>query len=290
MLKRICSAVLTLAISLGLVTTLSGTATATNYQVIDWHISNITAGGNTHHQNYWNLIDAIHRYTYGEVTGVNNVTETTTEQGRLIQVRVLDTDNVHLASVYLWANDLYVAGFYAPQSNTHWAFRDRIDQFQTALGITVPDDRRIASGNYNDIPGGNNRGALAPNPENIYNAMRTLGRATAYNDATGRAVLMATQIFSEAARFGVVFDVVRGNIQTPSRNRPLNYFDEQRGNILAANVENQWAAITRFIRDARRTPSGPSIYIMGHNITTIAGLLYYIGFVETNGGIMHSSS
>ncbi|MFF7369696.1 ribosome-inactivating family protein [Streptomyces tricolor] len=290
MLKRICSALLTLAISMGLVTTLSGTASATNYQVIDWHISNITAGGNTHHQNYWNLIDAIHRHTYGEVTGVNNVTETTTEQGRLVQVRVLDTNNTHLASVYLWANDLYVAGFYAPQTNTHWAFQDRINEFQTALGVTVPANRRIASGNYNDIPGGNERGSLAPNPENIYNAMRTLGRANAYNDATGRAVLMATQIFSEAARFGVVFDVVRGNIQNPNRNRPLNYLDEQRGYILAANVENQWGAISRFIRDARANPSGRSISIMGHTVTTIAALLYYIGFVEANGGIMHSRS
>ncbi|MFF8729473.1 ribosome-inactivating family protein [Streptomyces sp. NPDC015171] len=290
MLKRICSALLTLAISMGLVTTLSGTASATNYQVIDWHISNITAGGNTHHQNYWNLIDAIHRYTYGDPTGVNSVTETTTERGRLIQVRVLDTNNAHLASVYLWANDLYVAGFYAPQTNTHWAFQDRINEFQTALGVTVPANRRIASGNYSDIPGGNDRGSLAPNPENIYNAMRTLGRAATYNDATGRAVLMATQIFSEAARFGVVFDVVRGNIQTPTRNRPLNYFDPQRGNILAANVENQWGAISRFIREARANPSGQTISIMGHTVTTIAAVLYYIGFIETNGGIMHGSS
>jgi hypothetical protein len=289
-LKRLCSAVLTLAVSMGLVTALSGTASATNYQVIDWHVSSITSGGNTHHQNYWNLIDAIHRYTYGDVTGVNSVTETTTERGRLIQVRVLDTNNVHLASVYLWANDLYVAGFYAPQTNSHWAFQDRINEFQTALGVTVPANRRIASGNYNDIPGGNDRGSLAPNPENIYSAMRTLGRAAAYNDATGRAVLMATQIFSEAARFGVVFDVVRGNIQDPNRNRRLNYVDGQRGNILAANVENQWGAISRFIREARANPSGQSIFIMGHAVTTIAALLYYVGFVEANGAIMHGSS
>ncbi|MFJ4091730.1 ribosome-inactivating family protein [Kitasatospora sp. NPDC089913] len=290
MLKRLCSALLTLALSLGLVTAFSGTASATNYQVIDWNISNITAGGNTHHQNYWNLIDAIHRYTYGDVTGVNNVTETTTERGRLVQVRVLDTNNTHLASVYLWANDLYVAGFYAPQTNTHWAFQDRINEFQTALGVTVPQNRRIASGNYSDIPGGNNRGSLAPAPENIYNAMRTLGRATAYNDATGRAVLMATQIFSEAARFGVVFDVVRGNIQNPNRNRTLNYVDPDpaRGTVLAANVQNQWGAISQFIRNARANPSGQSVSVMGHTVTTIAAVLYYIGFIEANGGIMHS--
>ncbi|MFJ9843458.1 hypothetical protein ACIRYZ_23940 [Kitasatospora sp. NPDC101155] len=34
MLKRLCAALLTLAISMGLVTAFSGTASATNYQVI----------------------------------------------------------------------------------------------------------------------------------------------------------------------------------------------------------------------------------------------------------------
>ncbi|MFE2729080.1 ribosome-inactivating family protein [Kitasatospora sp. NPDC059327] len=287
MLKKLCSALLTLAVSLGLVTTLSGTASATNYQVIDWHISNITAGGNSHQQNYWNLIDAIHRYTYGGPTGLNGVAETTTEQGRLIQVRVLDSDNAHLVSVYLWANDLYVAGFYAPQSNTHWAFQDRINEFQSALGVTVAGNHRIASGNYSHIPGGNERGSLVLNPEHIYNAMRTLGRATAYNDATGRALLTAIQIFSEASRFGVVFDVVRGNIQDPNRNRPLNYFDPQRGTILAANVENQWGQISEFIRNARNDPSTATIAVMGHTVATIAAVLYYTGFFEANGAIMH---
>ncbi|MFD4660138.1 ribosome-inactivating family protein [Kitasatospora sp. NPDC058444] len=286
-LKKLCSALLTLAISMGLVTTLSGTASATNYQVIDWHISNITSGGNTNHQNYWNLIDTIHRRTYGDSTGLNGVTETTTERGRLIQVRVLDTNNVHVVSVYLWANDLYVAGFYAPQSNSHWAFQDRIGEFENALGVSVPANRRIASGNYSNIPGGNERGSLVLSPEHIYNAMRTLGRATAYNDATGRALLTAIQIFSEAARFGVVFDVVRGNIQDPGRNRPLNYFDPQRGNISAANVENQWGQISEFIRNARNDPSTATISIMGHTVATIAAVLYYIGFIEANGAIMH---
>ncbi|MEV6975984.1 ribosome-inactivating family protein [Kitasatospora sp. NPDC093806] len=292
MLKRLCSALLTLAVAMGLVTTLSGTASATNYQVIDWNISNITAGGNTHHQNYWNLIDAIHRHTYGDPTGVNGVTETTTEHGRLVQVRVLDTNNTHLASVYLWANDLYVAGFYSPQNNTHWAFVDRINEFENALGVRVPANRRIASGNYADIPGGNDRGTLAPNPGNIYNAMRTLGRATAYNDATGRAVLMATQIFSEAARFGVVFDVIRGNIQNPNRNRTLNYENPDRAGdfIQAATVENQWGAISRFIRNARANPNGQAVWVMSHQVTTIAAVLYYIGFIEANGGIMHSQN
>ncbi|WP_395292310.1 ribosome-inactivating family protein [Kitasatospora hibisci] len=290
MLKRICSALLTLAMTLGLVTALSGTASATNYQVIDWHISNITAGGSIHHQNYWNLIDAIHRYTYGEPTGVNNVTETTTERGRLIQVRVLDTNNVHLVSVYLWANDLYVAGFYAPQGNSHWAFNDRRQEFENALGVRVPENRRIASSNYNDIPGGSQRGSLVLNPESIYTAMRTLGRATAYNDTVGRALLVSTQIFSEAARFGVIFDVVRGNIRNPNQGRQLNYFDDQRGYILAANVENQWATITSFVRDLRANPSGRSITIMGHTVSSIAALLYYVGFVELNGRIMHERS
>ncbi|MFB6894727.1 ribosome-inactivating family protein, partial [Kitasatospora sp. NPDC056327] len=65
------------------------------------------------------------------------------------------------------------------------------------------------------------RAAIAPaRPFVCGRAVRTLGRTSAYNDATGRALLSAIQIFSEAARFGVVFDVVRGNIQNPGRNRP----------------------------------------------------------------------
>ncbi|MFH9350428.1 ribosome-inactivating family protein [Kitasatospora sp. NPDC017646] len=289
MLKRLCSALLTLAISMGLVTALSGTASATNYQVIDWHISNITAGGSIPHQNYWNLIDAIHRHTYGDSTGLNGVTETTTERGRLVQVRVLDTNNVHLTSVYIWADDLYVAGFYSPQTNIHWAFQDRINEFQNALGVTVAANHRIASGNYSNIPGGNDRGTLVLNPERIYNDMRTLGRAGAYNDTTGRALLTAIQVFSEASRFGVVFDVVRGNIERPGLNRPLNYVNDNRENILAANVENQWGEISQFIRNARRDPSTATITVMGHTVATIAAVLHYIGFIEANGRIMHSN-
>ncbi|MEV6570023.1 hypothetical protein [Streptomyces sp. NPDC051577] len=116
MLKRLCSALLSLAMAMGLVTALSGTASATNYSVIEWNISRITDGGGGHATRYFRLMDEIHRRPYGEPTEGENVTQTTTEAGRLIQVRVLDTNNEHVASVYLWADNLYVAGFHSPQS------------------------------------------------------------------------------------------------------------------------------------------------------------------------------
>ncbi|MFD8704106.1 hypothetical protein ACFV1W_16035 [Kitasatospora sp. NPDC059648] len=54
-------------------------------------------------------------------------------------------------------------------------------------------------------------------------------------------------------------------------------------------MENQWGAISRFI-NARANPSGQSVNVMGHNVTTIAAVLYCIGFIEANGGILHSRS
>ncbi|MER5782503.1 ribosome-inactivating family protein [Streptomyces mobaraensis] len=285
MLRKFCALLLTLATAMGLVTVLSGTASAANYQVLDWRVSNITAGGNTHHHNYWDLIDRIHRYTYGEPTGVNGTAQTTTERGRLIQVRVLDTGDTHLASVYLWADDLYVAGFYAPQTNSHWVFNDRRQEFANALGLNLGNIHTMpTTGNYSNLPGGNDRSRLELNPERIYNAMRTLGQANQYNDNVGRSLLVAIQTFSEAARFGSVFDVIRGNIENPNRNRPLDYdAGAPRGVIRNSALENQWADISDFVRDSRRNPSNQSIWVMGHQVTTVAALLYWIGFVEVNG-------
>ncbi|MGW3045993.1 hypothetical protein ACWC9T_39695 [Kitasatospora sp. NPDC001159] len=55
-------------------------------------------------------------------------------------------------------------------------------------------------------------------------------------------------------------------------------------------MENQRGSISQFIRNARANPSGQSVNVMGHNVTTIAAVLYYIGFIEANGGIKHSRS
>ncbi|MEU9802329.1 ribosome-inactivating family protein [Streptomyces sp. NPDC051000] len=271
MLKRLCSALLSLAMAMGLVTALSGTASATNYSVIDWNISRITDGGGEHATRYFRLMDEIHRRSYGEPTEEENVTQTTTEAGRLIQVRVLDTNNQHVASVYLWADNLYVAGFYSPQSNTHWAFHDREQQFQQALGVTA---RFMPStGNYNSLPGGNNRQNLVLTPNSMFNAMWQLHNVTSYNDNVGRSLLVAAQIFSESARFAPILNRVYGNIISHEQNALGDGY---------AGLENQWGAISQFAYNLRHGHPA-SINILGRVITSFAALRQLLGFVELNG-------
>ncbi|MFE2529214.1 ribosome-inactivating family protein [Streptomyces sp. NPDC059382] len=271
MLKRLCSAFLSLAMAMGLVTALSGTASATNYSVIDWNVSRITDGGAEHAIRYFRLMDEIHRRSYGEPTEEENVTQTTTEAGRLIQVRVLDTNNEHVASVYIWADNLYVAGFYSPRSNTHWAFHDREQQFQQALGVSarfMPN-----TGNYNSLPGGNDRQNLVFTPNSMYNAMRQLNNVTSYNDNVGRALLVATQIFSESARFAPILNRVYGNIISHQANALGDGY---------AGLENQWGAISQFAYNLRHGQPA-SINILGRVITSFAALRQLLGFVELNG-------
>ncbi|MCL3998999.1 ribosome-inactivating family protein [Streptomyces lavenduligriseus] len=271
MLKRLLSILLSLSISLGLVTLLSGTASATNYQIIDWHVSRITDGGREHERRYYNLIADIHRYTYGLPTHYDGLTQTTTEQGRLIQVRVLDTDDRHLVSVYLWADNLYVAGFYAPATNRHFSFNDRPAQFMNALGINSVG--LVGSGNYGDLAGGNDRHALVLGPETMYHAMQVLGRANGDNDEVEHALVVAIQVFSEAARFSPILDRVRDNIENWHRT-PL-------GNDYAG-LENQWGAISRFAYNIRQNPNA-SIRILNQVITSLVGLAQVLHFVELHG-------
>ncbi|MEV6805695.1 ribosome-inactivating family protein [Streptomyces sp. NPDC051132] len=138
-------------------------------------------------QRYYDLVAGIHRLSYGLPTHYDGLTQTTTEQGRLIQVRVLDTNDRHLASVYLWADNLYVAGIYAPSTNRHFAFDDRTAQFMNALGTGSVG--LVGSGNYGDLAGGNDRQTLVPEPNTMYHAMQVLGRA---DGDTGSGTTSAT--------------------------------------------------------------------------------------------------
>ncbi|MCY0961005.1 ribosome-inactivating family protein [Streptomyces sp. H27-H5] len=189
---------------------------------------------------HYNLNADIHRLTYGLPTHYEGLAQTTTERGRLVQVRVLDTDNAHLASVHLWADNLYVAGFYAPGSNVHFVFNDRVQEFQNTLGIT---NARIMprTGNYAGLPGGNNRAELVLNPQRMYHGMQQLHSPTDYSDNVGSGLLTAVQIFSEASRFSPILDRVRKQHCTLGEHPSgwgLRRSGEQLGRHLAVRVQH----------------------------------------------------
>ncbi|WP_037676179.1 ribosome-inactivating family protein [Streptomyces griseus] len=262
---------------MGLVTGLSSTASAANYQIIDYNISDITAGGQDHALAYYHVVDAIHRLSYGEPTEERAVTQTTEERGRLIQVRIRDTGGNDLVSIYLWANNLYVAGFYTSRGDQqHYVFDDgRAAEFQRALGIGNSISLR-QTGNYSTLPTGNTRESLTINPQAIYNAARNLGTSRGYNDSVGRALVIMIQAFSEAARFGPIFDLVYNNIYHPGNSRQLG--------IDYAGLENQWGSLSQFARNLRNG-QGASINLLGAIVRSFDQLRQRLSFVELNGSI-----
>ncbi|MCF3181400.1 hypothetical protein IPZ70_15840 [Streptomyces polychromogenes] len=279
--KKFRSTLLCLAMTLGLLAGFNGTASATNYRVVDWDISRITDGGDEHAARYWKAIDGIHQNSYGNATGQTGITQTTTDTTRMVQIRVRDTGGNELVSLYFWADNLYLAGWYAPYggdpNNTNPATRRRHFQFNEnrsmadSLGVGVMYLGR--TGNYNALPGGNDRGHLVITPATIYNAAYVLGHATGYNDNVGSAALIMIQAFSEAARFGPILDRVYNNIYHHNAT-PLG--DEYAG------LENQWDALAAFANNVHRNGSS-EMDVLGHRIRNFQDLRQRLTFVERQG-------
>ncbi|MER7670126.1 ribosome-inactivating family protein [Kitasatospora sp. NPDC096128] len=299
MLKKISSALLSISAATALLLPLAGTASATtvpdvksagvsqvgpaspksaaaqwNWPVIDWDITDITAGGGEHARRYWDVIDAIHRSSYGNPTGSDSgtVRQTTEDTNQLIQVRVRNQGR-DLVSVYLWADNLYVAGFYSPAANHHWAFQDgRQGQFQNDLGVPVQLMPR--NGSYLSLNGGTTRENLHLGAENIFNSLRDLNNVGSWDQTRiDRGMLMAITIFSEAARFGPIFNRVHGNINSWADNQLSSDYRD---------MENQWGALSRAAH-SWRTNQQASVRLIGTNVTNFDQLRRVVGFVELHG-------
>ncbi|MEU9078022.1 ribosome-inactivating family protein [Kitasatospora sp. NPDC004745] len=296
-MKKNTAALLSLSAATALLVSLAGTASAApaltgtpaagsrpqsaaraaalqSWPIIDWDITDITSGAGQHAARYWNLIDAIHRNTYGDATGADSglVQQTTRNENRLIQIRVMN-GGAHLVSVYLWADNLYIAGFYSPGANQHWAFQDgRQQQFQTDLGITARLMPR--TGNYNGITGGSTRENLYLGATNIFDALYGLHNVGQWSETTiDRGMLMAITIFSEAARFGPIFNRVYGNI-----NGWTNY----QLSVDYRDMENQWGRLSQAAH-AWRQGRAASVRLIGNNVTSFDQLRRVVGFVELHG-------
>ncbi|MFJ8624647.1 ribosome-inactivating family protein [Kitasatospora sp. NPDC093550] len=298
MLKKTSSVLLSISAATALLLPLAGTASAAagptanpaavsqaapaaanraaaTWPVIEWDITNITAGGGEHARRYWDMVDSIHRSSYGEPPHVDSgvVRQTTRNTNQLIQVRVRNQGS-DLVSVYLWADNLYVAGFYSPAANQHWAFQDgRQQQFQNDLGA-VPVRLMPRNGSYLSLNGGTTRENLTLGTENIFNALRDLYNVRDWDQTrVDRGMLMAITIFSEAARFGPIFNRVHGNINTGSSNQlSVDYRD----------MENQWGALSRAAHSWHQGQPA-SVRLIGTNVTNFDQLRRVVGFVELHG-------
>lgn len=281
-MKRLHAMLLSITLALGLATGLSTPASADHndrHRIVEYNFSRITHGGQEHGDNYWNAINGIHVNSYGTDTHQNGITQTTTDRSRVIQVRIRDTGGVDLVSLYFWADSLYLAGFYAPQGagpNRHFAFDDnRTAQLAWTLGIShdsITSLRR--SGNYTGLPTGNNRSELRVTSHSMYDAARTLGRANGYSNQVGSALVVMITAFSEAARFGPIFNQVFNNVRHGHRTNL--------GNLVS--LTNQWDAIARFVNDVYNHRVA-RITVLGVVVTNLIQLWWQLPWVELQGSV-----
>ncbi|MGW7315665.1 ribosome-inactivating family protein [Streptomyces sp. NPDC054854] len=189
---------------------------------------------------------------------------------RLIQIRVLRRGS-QVVSLYFWADNLYLAGFYTPGNDQnqgrHYAFNDTWpEDFNHVLNLQTAATRLPWGGNYVSLPGGNNRTYDVINGPGLHNALLVLGGARARlgnggdRGATevGNALTLTIQATAEAARFGRIFDTVRGNIGTGTRTAMGT------DNVV---LQNNWSQISRWIYRASDDPAYPT-----HNALTLSGV------------------
>ncbi|MDX3249459.1 ribosome-inactivating family protein [Streptomyces sp. ME18-1-4] len=254
-------------------TSRSSAAQLVNWPVINWDISSITDGGAEMEQRYYQLISQIHSHTYGGATGESSITQTTQDPRRIIQIQVNDTNNQHLVSFYMWADTLYIAGYYSPGSNEHWAFQD--DRTQLLQQVTGTQFRFMPrTGSYSSLTGGNSRQDLHLGAQSIYSAMAGLHEVRSHDNVrTDRGLLMAITIFSEAARFSPILDRVRQNIR------------EWRDDTLSldyANMENNWGSLSTAAH-AWRTGHNATVNVIGQNVNSFDAMRRVLHFVELHG-------
>ncbi|MFC8846904.1 MULTISPECIES: ribosome-inactivating family protein [unclassified Micromonospora] len=287
-LRRLAALLTAIAMALGLVTVAPPAAQADftgNYTVFDWNLDSLNYVGSPGPSqqaatDYWNMLAQLHRVAGHDFLG-DNVDETTQTGAQLIEIR-LSLSGLYRASVYLWSNNLYVAGFYSASTGRHYQFTTYSDVFQARIRAMAPNAQftTIGSGSYTGLSGGS--------PES--RAGRQMGRATmigslyvlftpnSYTQARQQqAWVDIIQFVAEAARFGSILNTVYNNLRNGT------------GNQMGTNnieLENNWGAVSSFIHQQADGdyPVGHHIQIWGQVFYFISTLVARIGYVMINNG------
>ncbi|WP_164465886.1 ribosome-inactivating family protein [Actinoplanes teichomyceticus] len=252
-----------------------------NFYNITWNIDNLRWGGAEAATDYYNMIAAVHRAAGHDYQSESNVDETTSQGAQLIGINIV-LDGDHIATVYLWSNILYVAGFWSQRTNIHYEFSTYSDVFRQRIRSVAPGAvfSNIGTGSYTNLNGGSQqaRASRVFTPEGMYNSIlglydpgsRTLQqRQQSYVDAI--------QYISEAARFGLILNRVYDNL--------LHYTTTPIGADYA-QLENDWDRVSTFIHRVTRgdVPSNYTITVLGQTFRTLAALMFSLRYVMINYG------
>lgn len=281
-----------LALSIGLVGLSAPAASADPDRILtvhDWVIDDLENGGQDPHQQYWNMVAAMHRVT-GHDFFRDTLDETTTNGNALFQVSV-HRYGTYVGALYFWTNDLYLAGFYqAGAGGGHYAFneprRARFNELLRIQSTTLP-----WSGSYTGFSGNagdqGSRSNLQINGLRLDNALQQLGRANSHlQSQNGRAVLsqalvMIIQATSEAARFGRIFDNIRTNI------RDYHTGGAQMG-AENVNLQQNWGTISNWLYRVLQNAGTPPLTIgtrdLQRTFATFQQLIAYVFYMELASG------
>ncbi|WP_406193801.1 ribosome-inactivating family protein [Kitasatospora sp. NBC_01560] len=285
--RRLVGVLLALGLALGLLQTASAPAAhadpSDTITKFDWDIGDLEWGGDAAHSNYWYAIDQLHRISGHDIPNhpevASQLDETTLLPTRLIEARIL-THGQYRGSLYWWADNLYFAGFYQPaydnHPGTHYGFPDVWPtEFQQATH-SVNFQRLPWDGNYSRLPGGGSgeRAGRAIGYANLTNALTSIATAATRiqrdPNAFAREMVTIIQATSEAARFGRIFDNIRGNI----RNYTSNAMGSEN-----VDLQQHWDDASTFVY-RRLGGQTPTFSISGRTFQTLAAFLAYVGYME----------
>ncbi|MFB7378788.1 ribosome-inactivating family protein [Kitasatospora purpeofusca] len=285
--RRLVALLLALGLALGLSQAASAPAAhadpSDSITKFDWDIGDLEWGGEAAHSNYWYAIDQLHRISGHDIPNhpevASQLDETTLLPTRLVEARIL-THGQYRGSLYWWADNLYFAGFYQPaydnHPGTHYGFPDVWPTEFQQVTHSVNFQRLPWDGNYSRLPGGGTgeRAGRAIGYANLTNALTSIATAATrlQRDSNGFAREMVTiiQATSEAARFGRIFDNVRGNI----RNYTSNAMGPEN-----VDLQQHWDDASTFVY-RRLSGQTPTFSISGRTFQTLAAFLAYVGYME----------
>ncbi|MEU6486350.1 ribosome-inactivating family protein [Streptomyces sp. NPDC046887] len=252
---------------------------------IHWNITGLEGGGQAAHDEYWRVIDQLHHHT-GHDFHQTQLDETTGLSNRLVQIS-LHHKGAYVGALYFWADNLYLAGIYQPgQGGGHFAFRDqRPADFNAVLG--VHSEPLPWNGSYIALPGGSTRQNLQINGPRLHGAMMNLAGARrlishgAGQDLLGQSLVMMIQATAEAARFGRVFDNIRGNIRTAGSG------GAQLG-VENVDLQQNWSRISNWVYRVIQNPAAGELSfgsgVFHRSFRTLQQLLAYVFFMELHSG------
>ncbi|MFF2744079.1 ribosome-inactivating family protein [Kitasatospora sp. NPDC058048] len=243
------------------------------YNRVYWNVTGWTEVSQLAGSRYQDMVNGIRTIAGGDWPAAREgdlIQRTTNTPNRLIEVEVEDRGdlaNPHRLSLFFWAHNLYLIGISSEGRN--YAFSDVPDsELRSAERImrNQPWTRNFAqfqpfafTGRYsgrNGLDPSATRGNLRMDMPTIAGSLRRLGRlaSTSNTEQVRNDLTTVIAAASEASRFGWISHRVR-QILAVGADYDNNGVPQTTLGGFGMDMENDWSAMTRWVRDSNSNPS-----------------------------------